>query len=74
MSSSMVVKRRHRPMVTTARRGSRSPPRASAALRVIMATTMAWTRAPLRGIPADSHHRARWEAVSASSNALASWG
>ena len=69
MSSSMVVKRRHMPMMATATRGSMVPDTAKEAVRAIMVTTMTWLSAPLTRLPAVSHHRARLEARFPSSKA-----
>ena len=62
MSSSMVVKRRHMPMVATAASGAMEPPTASIAVRTIMAMMMICASAPLTTLPAVSHHRLRLEA------------
>ena len=73
-SSSIVVKRRHMPIVATASRGPSEPPRASRAESAIMATMMICVRAPLMIPPQVSHHSVRRPAASAAWKARRSWG
>ena len=71
-SSSMVVKRRHMPMVAIAGSGSMVPATAREAVSMIMPTTTTWVKAPDRRFPPVSHHRARTAARAPSSKAARS--